>query len=206
MHKSSRVPNFFRRIALTGWRKSPYFTFSSSYAVVRRWLLSQLYARHKSVLSVGCGSGELERELVKLGRKVTGLDICFEMLQVARRRGVKQVVLGDALHLPFQASSFDLVMFPEAIGYFELDEVLPGVARVLKPRGNLLITAYPRNFPADKNYKNRSVAELTRGLENSGFKIANRKLLTANRNRVTEVAVESRCQIIYILAAKRTDG
>lgn len=173
---------------------------------MRRWLIARLYARHKHVLSVGCGSGELERDLVHLGRKVTGMDICFEMLQAARRRGVKNVVVGDALNLPFAESSFDLVMFPEAIGYFELDEVLPGVARVLKPRGNLLITAYPEGFAADQNYKNRSVAELTRGLENAGFKTADCKLLTVKRSRVTEVAAESRCQIIYILAAKQTES
>jgi SAM-dependent methyltransferase len=157
------------------------------------------------VLSVGCGSGELERDLVRLGRKVTGLDICFEMLQVARRRGVKNVVVGDALNLPFAEATFDLVMFPEAIGYFELDAVLPGVARVLKQRGNLLITAYPVGFAADDNYKNRSVSELTRGLEKSGFKIADRKLLIVRRNGVREVKAEERSQIIYILAARQTD-
>lgn len=170
--------------------------------MVRQWLLSRLSSRHKNVLSVGCGSGELERELVKLGRNVTGVDICFEMLQAARRRGVRRLVLADALHLPFTASTFDLVMFPEAIGYFELHEVLPGVARVLKQRGKLLITAYPTNFASDKNYKNRSVAELTRGLENGGFRLADRKLLTVKRSQVTEVAAEHRCQIIYLLAGK----
>src|SRR5215471_6281604 len=199
----SHVPDFFRRIALKGWRNSPYFTFSSSYPVLRRWLISQLSSRHKSVLSIGCGSGELERDLIRSGREVTGVDICFEMLQAARRRGIKNVALADALHLPFSDSSFDLVIFPEAIGYFELHEVLPGVACVLRKRGDLLITAYPTDFASDKIYKNRSVAELTRGLQGTGFEIANQKLLTVKRSGVREVAAELRCQIIYLLGRKQ---
>ena len=198
----ARTSNFFRRIALKGWRKSAYFTFSSSYSVLRRWLLARLSPRQKKVLSIGCGSGELERDLIKEGREVTGVDICFEMLQSARRKGVQQVVLGDALALPFNDSCFDLVIFPESIGYFELEEVLPGVARVLKSRGHMIMTAYPTDFAADKIYQNRSVAQLTGGLEKSGFKITDQKLIVVNRSRVKEVMVEPNCQIIYIMAAK----
>jgi ubiquinone/menaquinone biosynthesis C-methylase UbiE len=199
---SSRIPDFFRRIALKGWRGSPYYTFSSRYPVLRRWLISQLSSRHQKVLSIGCGSGELEREMIKLGRDVTGVDICFEMLQAARRAGFKRVVQADALNLPFTPSSFDLVIFPEAIGYFELESVLPGVARVLKKRGSILITAYPTNCASDKIYKNRSVAELTGDLQLAGFRIADHKLLTIKRSRVSEAAAEAKCQIIYILGRK----
>ena len=164
--------------------------------------MAQLSLRHKKVLSIGCGSGELERDLIKVGRAVTGMDICFEMLQSARRRGLENVVVGDALHLPFTMASFDLVMFPESIGYFELNEVLPGVARVLKKRGSLLITAYPTNFASDKIYKNRSVAQLTREMREAGFEVADQKLLIVKRSRVSEVAAEARCQIIYLLGRK----
>ncbi len=197
---SARVPAFFRRIALKGWRNSPYFTYSSGYPVLRRWLIAQLSARDKSILSIGCGSGELERDLIKLNRQVTGLDICFEMLQSAKRRGVKNVVQADALKLPFTSSCFDLVMFPESIGYFALDEVLPCVARVLKKRGRLLVTAYPTNFASDNIYKKFTVEEFTHALLDSGFRVADQRLLTINRSRVTEVASEARSQMIYILA------
>ena len=171
---------------------------------MRRWLVSQLSARHKKILSIGCGSGELESDVVKLGRQVTGMDICFEMLQLARERGVKAVVQADALMLPFASSSFDLVMFPESIGYFELKEVLPGVARVLKPRGDMLMTAYPTNFASDRIYKNRSVEQLTRELREMGFQVADQKLLIVKRNSIKQIFAEDRAQIIYILARKST--
>ena len=144
----------------------------------------------------------MESDLVKLGRQVTGMDICFEMLQLARKRGVRNVVQADALMLPFASSSFDLVMFPESIGYFDLTEVLPGVARVLKPRGDMLMTAYPTNFASDRIYKNRSVQQLTRELRETGLQVADQKLIIVKRNSVKEIFTEDRAQIIYILARK----
>lgn len=197
---SSRVPNFFRRIALKGWRNSPYFTYSSRYPVLRRWLISQLSGRDHTILSIGCGSGELERDLIQLKRQVIGIDICFEMLQSAQRRGVKTVAQADALRLPFASSTFDLVLFPESIGYFDLNEALSAVARVLRQRGRLLLTAYPTNFASDSIYKRRTVEELTRGLLEAGFRVADQKLLTVKKSRVTEVRSEARSELIYILA------
>jgi ubiquinone/menaquinone biosynthesis C-methylase UbiE len=200
VHSSSRVPSFFRRIAVKGWRNSPYFTYSSGYPVLRRWLIAQLSVRDRSILSVGCGSGELERDLIQLGRSIVGADICYEMLQTAQRRGVQNVIQADALNLPFAPSSFDLVLFPESIGYFGLDAVLPGVARVLKPRGRLLMTAYSTNFASDNIYQRRSAQELSRGLTTAGFRVAGCRLLSISRRRVTEVEDENRSQLICILA------
>jgi ubiquinone/menaquinone biosynthesis C-methylase UbiE len=183
-----------------GWRKSAYFTYSSSYPVLRRWLLARLSTRDQSVLSIGCGSGELERDLLKMGRRVTGLDICYEMLESAQRRGVKNVVQADALRLPFAPEAFDLVIFPESIGYFGLDPVLPGVAHVLKPHGRLLVTAYSTNFASDDIYQRRSVEELTQSLNHAGFAVSDHRLLAISRSRVTEVEAEDSSQLIYMLA------
>lgn len=196
---TSRIPSFFRRIAKVGWAKSPYYTYCSGYPVFRRWLIAQLSARDKKILSVGCGSGEFERDLIKLGRHVFGVDICYEMLQSAQRRGVKMVVQGDALNLPFAASTFDLLIFPESVGYFRLNEVLPGVSRVLKRGGRLLVTAYPPHFAADAIYRRHTVEELSGELREQGFRVVDRRLLAISRRRVIEVS-EERPQVIYILA------
>lgn len=185
---------------MKGWRNSPYFTYSSGYPVLRRWLIARLTARDKAVLSIGCGSGELERDLIKLGRSVVGMDICHEMLQSAQQRGVKKVVQADACRLPFASSSFDLAVFPESIGYFGLDDALPGVARVLKRHGRLLLTAYSTNFASDDIYKRRTAEELEQGLREAGFRPTDLKLLTISRRRVTEVTNEDRSQLIYVLA------
>lgn len=205
MSNPSRVPAFFRRIALKGWRNSPYFTYSSRYPVLRRWLIAQLSPADKTILSIGCGSGELERELIKLDRRVTGMDICFEMVQSAKRRGVS-VVQADALRLPFASSVFDLALFPESIGYFDLDEALSAIAMVLQDRGRLLLTAYPTNFASDSIYKKRTVEELSQGLQRAGFRVADQKLLTVKKSKVIEVGSEDRSELIYILARKAGRG
>jgi ubiquinone/menaquinone biosynthesis C-methylase UbiE len=198
--KTRRTSEFFRRIALKGWRKSAYFTFSQRYPVLRRWLLAQLTAADKHILSIGCGSGELERDLLKQNRRVTGLDICFEMLAAARERGLKAVIQADALQLPFASASFDLVIFPESIGYFELHEVLPGTRRILKPRGRLMITAYPTDFASDSIYRKWDVPTLRRELAAAGFEVLDLRLITVKRSRVTEVRAEPKSEIIYVLA------
>lgn len=199
---ASRVPSFFRRIALKGWRKSPYFTYSSRYRVLRRWLISQLSSRDHTILSIGCGSGELERDLVEQKRLVIGIDICFEMLQSAQRRGLQNVALADALRPPFAASALDLVLFPESIGYFDLDQALSAVAGILKHGGRILITAYPTNFASDSIYKRRTADELALGLRQAGFRVSDQKLLTVKKSRVIEVGSESHSELIYILAEK----
>ena len=200
---TSRVPRFFRRIAVKGWSNSPYFTFSSSYPVLRRWLIAQLSARDRAILSIGCGSGELERDLLRLNYQLVGMDICYEMLQSARRRGVRSVVQADALSLPFRSGSFDLVLFPESIGYFGLHPMLSGVTRVLKRRGRLLLTAYSTDFASDDIYQRRSVEELTRGLREADFDVTDHRLLAVSRRRVTEVESERGSQLIYMVAALR---
>jgi len=193
---------FFRRIGLKGWRKSAYFTFSSRYPSLRRWLLAQLIQKDKTILSIGCGSGELEADLAKSGRRVAGLDLCYELLARARKRGLKNLVQADALKLPFVPSSFDLVVFPESIGYFPLNEGLPGVARVLKQGGRLLITAYATNFASDDIYKKSTVQDLTGELQLAGFSILDHKLLIVRKSRVIEVSSQDDAEIIYVLARK----
>jgi ubiquinone/menaquinone biosynthesis C-methylase UbiE len=201
--KSSSTTDFFKRIARKGWQKSDYFTYSSRYAVLRRWLASRLSTRQKHILSIGCGSGEMERDLSKLKREVTGLDISHDMLLAAARRGLKSLVLADAKFLPFGSAGFDLVMFPESIGYFDLNQILPEVARILKPGGRVLIVTYSLPLEAHSEYRKHSVADLVLQLSRSGFHVQERKLLHVNRNRVTEMFTEERPAVIYILARKQ---
>lgn len=203
LSKNLTTQEFFRRIGVKGWRKSAYFTFSSRYPVLRRWLISQLTRKEKDVLSIGCGSGELESALARTGRRVTGLDICYELLVRARKRGLKNLVQADALKLPFVASSFDLVIFPESIGYFSVNQGMPGVARVLKPRGRILIIAYATNFASDDIYIKTSAPDLAGELESAGFRILDHKLLAIKKSRLIEASAQTRPEMIYILAQKQ---
>ena len=199
---SANTSSFFDRVGSQGWHKSAYFTYSWKFPVMRRWLAAQLPSGPRMVLSVGCGSGELERDLSRAGYTVVGIDISHVMLRTAARRGLKLLVEADARRLPFVTGSFDAVLFPESIGYFELKDVMPEAHRVMKKQGRLLITAYPPDFESDSIYKTRSLAEIGRQLQTCGLRVADQRSLTVKRNAVIEVASEKESELLYVMARK----
>jgi SAM-dependent methyltransferase len=99
------------------------------------------------VLDVGCGTGVLAREaLRRVGREghVVGLDLNEGMLAVAARTepGVEWRH-GDAAALPFEDTSFDVVVSQFAIMYFpERVNSLHEMWRTLAPEGRLAIAAW----------------------------------------------------------------
>jgi len=46
-----------------------------------------------NVLDVGCGTGNFSIKLAKLGCNVTGIDISDNMLNIARKRQVKKILI-----------------------------------------------------------------------------------------------------------------
>src|SRR5437879_12720397 len=64
-----------------------------------------------SVADIATGTGDLALALQKKlpDAEITGVDFLPEMLDLAKRKGVRQIVLADAMSLPFGAASFDCV-------------------------------------------------------------------------------------------------
>jgi ubiquinone/menaquinone biosynthesis C-methylase UbiE len=65
------------------------------------------------ILDIGCGYGDLSLELANNGKEVVLLDIWPKVLLMAKRRFSKlglqgDLIRGDASHLPFKSSSFDM--------------------------------------------------------------------------------------------------
>jgi demethylmenaquinone methyltransferase/2-methoxy-6-polyprenyl-1,4-benzoquinol methylase len=109
------------------------------------------------VLDVACGTGDLTKAfadaLAKLGRKkegdqapVVGLDFTPEMLDVARERkatALTEYVEGDAMDLPFEDGSFDVVSIAFGIRNVSRPEAaLSEFRRVLRPGGRLIILEF----------------------------------------------------------------
>jgi demethylmenaquinone methyltransferase/2-methoxy-6-polyprenyl-1,4-benzoquinol methylase len=95
-----------------------------------------------SILDVATGSGDLALAVEKNlpGTRVVGADFCRPMLNVARRKGLAELVEADGLHLPFASESFDGVT--AAFGLRNMaswERGLSEMSRVLKPGGQLLI-------------------------------------------------------------------
>lgn len=98
--------------------------------------------RPKRVLDLATGSGDLalaiQRRLPEA--TVVAADFSPEMLDVARRKGVRETVLADALHLPFETGSFDGLTV--AFGLRNMADwnlALGEMSRVLRSGGHLLI-------------------------------------------------------------------
>ncbi len=91
-------------------------------------------------LDVATGTGNTAFALAPLVRRVVGLDLTTEMLDVARRiageRGIENAewILGDASALPFADESFDVYVVRAAPHHFANFEAFVREAfRVLKP-------------------------------------------------------------------------
>ena len=97
--------------------------------------------RGKDVLEIGCGAAQFGIELAKRGAKLSGIDLSVEQIRHARanvrKAGVEyKLYRGNAEDLSrFRSGSFDIVTSDFALGFIDLDKLLPEVKRVLKPGG-----------------------------------------------------------------------
>jgi demethylmenaquinone methyltransferase/2-methoxy-6-polyprenyl-1,4-benzoquinol methylase len=94
------------------------------------------------ILDLATGSGDLALALQRRlpEAEVTGADFSTEMLDVARKKGLKSAVVADALALPFADGSFDCMTV--AFGLRNMADwrrALREMARVLDERGHLLV-------------------------------------------------------------------
>jgi len=193
----------FRRVGKVGWKKSEHFTYTYAFPALRRWLSTQVPPRQR-ILSIGCGTGELEKLLERHAQLVVGVDLFFGMVRSARRHGVTHLVQTNSHLLPFASGSLDVVVLPETLGYVDPDIALREIARVLKKNGQVLITTYPVHLVAHSVYVKRSAEEVTHALMKAGFSAVERRFLLLKHFKVHEIAEESRCSLLYLSARKRT--
>lgn len=186
----------FRKVGKIGWKKSDHFTYTYAFPALRRWLVAQIPQRQR-ILSIGCGTGELEKMLEPQAQLVVGTDLLIEMVQRARRHNVKQLVQTDSHALPFAIASFDTVILPETLGYVNPEVTFREIRRVLRPGGHLLITTYPVHLVAHSVYRKRSASEISRLLEAAGFPVIELRFLLLKRSVFREIEEETQCSLMY---------
>ena len=101
--------------------------------------------RPHRVADLATGTGDLALALQKRlpDADIVGVDVLPEMLDLAQRKGVRQIVLADAMNLPFDDASFDCVTI--AFGLRNLENWAAALAemwRALKPNGHLLVLEF----------------------------------------------------------------
>jgi SAM-dependent methyltransferase len=91
-------------------------------------------------LDVGCGAGLSTRALDDLARRRVGLDPARAMVRWGRSVAPgASFLVGRAEALPFRSRSMDLVTAAGSLNWVDLDRFLPEAARVLVPRGLLVV-------------------------------------------------------------------
>lgn len=149
--------------------------FAAGTAAEVAWLLRRVaVGPGVRVVDVGCGTGRHARRLAARGAHVIAVDVSAGLLRAGRRRAGAEAgvswLQGDARALPVRASCADVVLSLCQGGFgispdgdaLALDEM----ARVLRPGGRALVSAYSLAFAA-RYLGPEDAMDLTRGLVHS---------------------------------------
>ena len=109
-------------------------------------LLRYLPRPCSQVLDVGCGAGALAAELATRSQHVDALDRSPAMIDLARLVTPSNVtcLLGDVLLEALPDAHYDAIVSNTALHHMRLDQVLPRLARALRPGGVLAVVALPQ--------------------------------------------------------------
>ncbi|MDB6038243.1 MAG: menH [Verrucomicrobiales bacterium] len=98
---------------------------------------------HERALDLCCGTGDVAFRLANAGTHTVAADFSLPMLQVGRERFQNeriQFIRADALNLPFDDSTFDLLTISYGLrNLADVREGLNEMQRVLKPGGRAMI-------------------------------------------------------------------
>jgi SAM-dependent methyltransferase len=109
-------------------------------------LVAHHAAGARRVLDIGCGEGQVARQLAASGARVVGLDPTAAQITAASgRAGGPRYLRGRAEALPCGDATFDTVVLCAALEHVEdFEGALQEVARVLEPGGRfVLVLAHP---------------------------------------------------------------
>lgn len=111
----------------------------------RRRVISSLLARASlppspRILDAGCGTGRNLLEFGGLGQ-ATGVDVSPQAVEFCRGRGVEDVRQAAVEDLPFEDSSFDVLLATDVIEHVDDDDAaLRELRRVAVAEGRLILT------------------------------------------------------------------
>jgi ubiquinone/menaquinone biosynthesis C-methylase UbiE len=168
-------------------------TQTLTYRPVHDTVMREIHAakQPEQALDVGCGTGILTARLAaeSVDASVVGCDFSAGMLeQAARRSSAVRWVQGDAQHLPFLDSTFDVVTCTESFHWYpDQATALGEFRRVLRPGGRLYVALV--------NTPNVALSEITR----MGFGLLGQPLRWPTRDEmrgsVAEAGLRITCQL-----------
>jgi len=129
-------------------------------------LVSRLQSKkYNDILEIACGTGRVTKHLTSSVKydTLTATDLSPDMISVAKEkapdRNIKWMA-ADAMELPFEDSSFDLVVIQFGVMFFP-DRLrgLNEAYRVLRPGGKLIFSTWDRTENVPGIYEGRKIIE-----------------------------------------------
>ncbi len=122
------------------YEKSSFQDSAKFYA----WLFQQFTKDKKQpnakALDLGCGIGGAVIAAENAGWSITGLDLSSKALELCKKRTKSPLVLGDGCKLPFEDSSFDIILNLGNLEHFlDIDAGIEEMRRSLKADGQAWI-------------------------------------------------------------------
>jgi SAM-dependent methyltransferase len=106
----------------------------------------------RTALDIGCGEGLLVRRLAPRAGTVTGVDVCGEMIRLARERsrGLGNATFAEAdflddSHGLLTQEKYDFVSAVAMIHHVDFAQGLKAIERLLAPGGRMIIIGLARN-------------------------------------------------------------
>lgn len=145
------------------------------------------YIKGKTILDIGCWTGQFEKLVAKHTKSITGIDPNKEAISFAKKH-IKNAtfVVSTAEKLPFKKNAFDTVTIMDVIEHVPVGEeiqVFEEINRVLKSKGTLVLSTpsrHPISILLDPAYflighRHYSIEGLQKLLSKAGFKIKTHK-------------------------------
>lgn len=163
--------DFYYRIEDTYW----WFAGMRS---IYRSVIKDAYGNEKTlrILDIGCGTGRAMKDLKEFG-DVIGLDIEIEALEFCRKRGMRNLVRGDGVSLPFKDKAFDLITSFSVIEHIDDDAgFIKELYRISKDNARIIIATSAFDFlwsghDAANRHKRRYTKGNLRGIINKHFAV-----------------------------------
>ena len=117
-----------------------YFARQQSYGERILKALTWLQSSRQRVLEVGCGAGGALTVFRKAGHEVAGCEYSGELLDYARKQGLKQVYEGPLEAVPEPAAGYDLIILHHVFEHLDEPlEFLQTARRYVSKQGRILI-------------------------------------------------------------------
>lgn len=166
------------------------------------------------VADIGAGSGEVSRQLAKLGADVTGIEPQERALHAAMRAGGgASYAQGGAEATGMQGAVFDLVVFSRSLHHCgNMDAALREACRLLRPSGRILVLEpvspdpfWPviRLIDDESDVHRRAIAAMD-ALDASGRAVRTGRLAFASRVPATSLD-ETVARILSVDPRRRLD-